>query len=222
MTERSDLQHFPEPARTRVRARWEAIYGSGQQLNLYPHDQVVSWFMRRFPDPRRRRAARVLELGCGAGNNLWFLARAGFRSAGIDISASGVAFASQRLVGERLNVDLVVGSFDALPYVDSSFDIVLDRGALAAVDFSTARAAIAEAHRVLSAGGTLIVTPVAEGTRIEPLKDSLIGHRWRDADVRLALPESAWRIEDWWRTERRPERGGVEIRVEWWIEAQRR
>lgn len=222
MTKRSDFKHLPESTRTRARARWEAIYEAGQQLNLYPYEQVVSWFIRRFPDPWRRRDVRVLELGCGAGNNLGFLARAGFRSAGLDISASGIAFARQRLVGESLDVDLVVGSFDALPYVDSSFDIVLDRGALAAVDFSSARTAIAEAHRVLRTGGTLIVTPVAEGTRLEPSKDSLIGHRWRDAEVHLALPESGWQIENWWRTERRRERGGVEIRVEWWIEARRR
>lgn len=200
---------------------WESIYRSGSQLNLYPHDQVVSWFGGRFPTAESRSGVRVLDLGCGAGNNLWFLARAGFPCAGIDISAAAIDFASARLRREGLTVRLEVGSFDSLPFETGSFDIVLDRGGLAAVDLETASAALAEAGRVLGPGGTLLFTPFAEGTRMAASKGRLIGHLWSRSDVERVLPPPGWRITQWMRAEKRAERGDGDVRIEWWIEALR-
>lgn len=210
-----------EPGPVDFEARWESIYRSGSQLNLYPHDQVVSWFGARFPDADSRAGVRVLDLGCGAGNNLWFLARAGFSSAGIDISPAAVDFARERLRREGLSAQLEVGSFASLPFGSGGFDIVLDRGGLAAVDLATASKALAEAGRVLRPGGTLLFTPFGEGTRIEGTKGRLIGHLWSRADVESALQPQSWRIARWFRTEKRDECGGGDVRIEWWIEAER-
>jgi cyclopropane fatty-acyl-phospholipid synthase-like methyltransferase len=67
-----------ESSRSDYEARWEAIYRGGAQLNLYPQDHAVSWFSARCQDADSRAGVRVLDLGCGAGNNLWFPARAVF------------------------------------------------------------------------------------------------------------------------------------------------
>lgn len=202
-------------------ARWEAIYRGGAQLNLYPHDQVVSWFGARFPDADSRAGLRVLDLGCGAGNNLWFLARAGFSCSGIDVSPAAVDFARERLRREGLEAQLEVGSFASLPFGSAGFDIVLDRGGLAAVDLATASRALAEAGRVLRPGGTLLFTPFGEGTRIEGAKGRLIGHLWSRTDVERALPPDSWRVAHWLRVEKRDEFGAGDVRIEWWIEAER-
>lgn len=155
--------------------RWQAIYAAGEQLNLYPYDEVVAWFSARYPQPEQRKQVRVLELGCGAGNNLWFLARAGFSCAGIEVSAAAIDFAAARLAAEGLIAELKLGSFTELPFAAQSFYVVLDRGSLAAVSMPAAQRAIAQAARVLAPGGVLLFTPFAIGTRVAGAKAELIG-----------------------------------------------
>ena len=139
---------------------WEnEIYGRGQALNRYPFDSVVTFVFRHAPRHKPRAAVRVLEIGCGAGNNIWFLAREGFQAYGIDGSATAIAHARDRLAYERLAADLRVGDFTELPYDDSLFDLVIDRGALVCVGRSAAARAVAEVARVLAPGGRFFCNP---------------------------------------------------------------
>jgi SAM-dependent methyltransferase len=94
-----------------------------------------------------------LEIGCGAGNNLWFAAREGFRVAGIDGSESAISFAQKRFESEKLSGDLRVGNFLKLPYENNVFDIGIDRGSLVCVGFAAQQLAIEEMRRVLRPGG---------------------------------------------------------------------
>jgi SAM-dependent methyltransferase len=83
------------------------------------------------PKNLSRSDVRVLELGCGTGNNLWFAAREGFQVCGLDASATAVAFARERLEAEGLTADVRVGDFtQKLPYPDAFFDFIIDRAAL--------------------------------------------------------------------------------------------
>jgi len=91
---------------------WESeIYSQGHHLNRYPFDAVVSFLFRYRPRDKPREQTDVLEIGCGAGNNLWFAAREGFRVAGIDGSESAISFAQKRFESEKLSGDLRVGNF---------------------------------------------------------------------------------------------------------------
>jgi 2-polyprenyl-3-methyl-5-hydroxy-6-metoxy-1,4-benzoquinol methylase len=113
---------------------WEQeVYGRGRQLNRYPYHAVVSFVFRSFGNVADRSSVRLLELGCGAGNNLWFAAREGFDVAGIDGSVTAIGFAKERFAQDELRGDLRVGCFSALPWEDDSFDAVIDRGALTCV-----------------------------------------------------------------------------------------
>ena len=132
------------------------IYRAGSQLNRWPYSEVVSAFSRRKSTWDRPAAPRVLEIGFGAGNNLWFLAEAGFAVSGIEYSATAVAHARARLDGLGLAVDVRVGDLKELPYADGEFDYVLDRGALTQNLHSDVRVAAAEIHRVLTLNGELL------------------------------------------------------------------
>jgi SAM-dependent methyltransferase len=134
----------------------ESIYGQGRHLNRYPFDVVVSFVYRHLPPDKPRRDIRILEVGCGAGNNLWFAAREGFQVAGIDASASAIEYARRRLAEDGLSGDLRVGDFASLPFASSSFDLAIDRCALTCCSLSAARRAVAEVGRVLLPGGDFL------------------------------------------------------------------
>ncbi len=133
---------------------WEnEIYSQGQHLNRYPFDSVVSFLFRWRPRDKARADVRVFEIGCGAGNNLWCAAREGFAVAGIDGSASAIAFAQRRFQTEGLAGDFRVGDFTQLSWGDNSADMAIDRCSLTCVGHDTQRAAVAEVWRVLKPGG---------------------------------------------------------------------
>jgi SAM-dependent methyltransferase len=133
---------------------WESdLYGKGLHLNRYPFDAVVTFVYRYHPRNKPRHEVRVLEIGCGAGNNLWFAAREGFTVAGVDGSASAIEFARRRFREENLTGDFRVADFTVLPFPSESFDLVIDREALVCVGRSVAKQAVAEVRRVLRPEG---------------------------------------------------------------------
>ncbi len=99
--------------------------------------------------PRRR----VLDIGCGSGRHLIMLAREGYDTYGIDVSARSIGFAREWLESEGLRADLRTGSVTKLPYDDGSFDVVIACGVLDHMTDADARLACREVARVLAPGG---------------------------------------------------------------------
>lgn len=121
--------------------------------------------MLRLLDPPR--GVRVLEVGCGRGVALPVLTHAlAPRSiTGLDVDASLLAVARERLQSSGVGARLVEGDVRAMPLDDASFDLVIDFGTCyhvaAGVDGSAA--ALREIARVLRPGGLLIhETPLAQ------------------------------------------------------------
>ena len=142
---------------------WEdQVYGKNQQFSRYPYDIVVSFVYRNYPRTKPRSEVRILEIGCGSGNNLWFAAREGFSVAGIDGSAAAIDYARRRFDDEGLSGDLRVGDFCALPFADESFDLVVDRGALTCCGLDAARRAAREVWRTLAPGGRFFINPYSD------------------------------------------------------------
>jgi ubiquinone/menaquinone biosynthesis C-methylase UbiE len=121
------------------------------------------WFhgFRRFVAPLLAEAAagrtdlRILDCGCGTGNNLQMLRRFG-RAAGIDITFSGLAYARRQ--GERL---VARASAFTLPFSVNTFDLVTSFDVIYAFDDRQAAAALSEMHRVLRPGGHLLLNVAA-------------------------------------------------------------
>lgn len=158
------VQRFPSGTATQT---WDEIY-SGGGGSRYPYSEVVA-FVSRFATRKSPDQTRVLELGCGRGNNLWFLLREGFRAVGIDISSDALAAGSQMLRAEGHVPELLTGTFTALPFVRDSFDVVIDRGSLVCCPPGWLAAALDEVKRVLNPGGRFLFTPYRDtrGTGLE-------------------------------------------------------
>src|SRR4051812_3827885 len=97
----------------------------------------------------------VLEAGCGIATDGARFARAGARYTGLDGSETAVSLARHRFASEGLAGDIVAGPITALPFADSSFDLVFSHGVVHHIEDT--QKAIDEFHRVLRPGGTALV-----------------------------------------------------------------
>lgn len=78
--------------------------------------------------------ARVADLGCGTGSLSLLMAEAGHRVSGLDISPAMVASAMTKVAGAGYGAEFSVGDAAAPPWRPGSFDVVLTRHVLWAMD----------------------------------------------------------------------------------------
>ncbi|MCC6237905.1 MAG: class I SAM-dependent methyltransferase [Dehalococcoidia bacterium] len=164
------------------------------------------WFQRYLD--RLPREARVLELGCGSGEDASALAALGRDVVATDIRPAALAEAATRL-GTRalIRVDHARG----LPFRDGAFGVVIASLSLHYFSWASTLAAFTATRRVLGQAGVLLFRVNAtddvhfgalEGDEIEPHyrtseRSEYYGGRKRffdEADVRAALG-GAFRIE---------------------------
>ena len=107
-------------------------------------ERAVADFVGRRPD------ARVLEVGCGTGHWLRFLAESGIRAVGLDASAGMLARAQAH---DRRSA-LVRGDAGRLPFIDGTFDRLFCVNALH--HFPDKPAFFVEARRLLRRGGRVM------------------------------------------------------------------
>jgi SAM-dependent methyltransferase len=105
------------------------------------------------------RGARVLDVGCGAGDFLAHVTRLGASAAGIDPAPGMVAHARARVPG----ADIRVGDAGHLPWAAGEFDLVASINAVQFADDTLA--ALAEMVRVTVPGGHVGIANWAEGDR---------------------------------------------------------
>lgn len=120
---------------------------------------VVTFVYRNRPKDKSPQETNILEVGCGTASNLWFAAREGFRTAGIDASSSAIAEARRRFKLDGLWGQLETGDFTALPFDDDIFDLAIDRASLTCCGFSSAQKAVSEIRRTLKTGGRFFFNP---------------------------------------------------------------
>jgi SAM-dependent methyltransferase len=153
--------------------RWRSIYKLRQYETHYPFDEVVSFVFRYCPKDRPPDSIKILDLGCGLGNNLRFLASAGFAATGIDISEEAVSRCKQMLQLHNYKADVLCCSCAELPFSDAYFDMVVDRGTFTVLPDGTFETAFAEVRRVLRPAGHFLFTPYSDVHSSNGLLDSL-------------------------------------------------
>jgi ubiquinone/menaquinone biosynthesis C-methylase UbiE len=142
---------------------WDKIF-SQHSWGRYPAEDLIRFVAREFGNVTERDRVRILEVGCGTGANLWYLAREGFSTYGLDGSSVALQAASERLKEEGLAAEIAHGDAMALPYPDGFFDAVLDHECLYANTKPDTEVIISEVDRVLKPGGKLFSRTFAVGT----------------------------------------------------------
>jgi ubiquinone/menaquinone biosynthesis C-methylase UbiE len=131
---------------------WDKLF-SQVEWGRYPGEELIRFVARNFYSVPNRKDIHILEIGCGTGANLWFLAREGFTVYGVDGSNIALDHAAKYLKNENLAADLHQGDVMKLPYSDSTFHAVLDVECVYANTLSDAAAILDEVYRVLKPGG---------------------------------------------------------------------
>ncbi|MBF0561187.1 MAG: class I SAM-dependent methyltransferase [Alphaproteobacteria bacterium] len=165
---------------------WDTVF-SAREWGRYPPEDLVRFIARSYGGSTDRRQVRILELGCGPGANLWYLAREGFQVYGVDGSAVAIDRAGQRLAAEGLSADLRVGDVAriAASYPPDSFDAIIDIACLqhAALDVRTV---LDQAHALLRRGGQMFAMMIAHGSWGEGLGRKIAPGTYTD------VPEGPW------------------------------
>lgn len=134
---------------------WENIFRS-KSWGKYPQEHIVRFVARSFYSMEDRSKVRLLEIGCGPGANVWFMAREGFSVCGIDGSTTAINQATQRLASEGLTADLRIGDYAQLPWPDATFDGAIENVSLYSNPSRAIERALKEVHRVLRPGAPFL------------------------------------------------------------------
>jgi ubiquinone/menaquinone biosynthesis C-methylase UbiE len=107
---------------------WNKIYQEQGFRAKYPDEYVVRFIAGNFfkLSLEQRKKVKVLDLGCGPGRHVVFLAKEGFSANGIEGAPSAIKLCQDKINEEKLEAIATVGDFVKLPYPDDHFDAIID------------------------------------------------------------------------------------------------
>lgn len=141
---------------------------------LTPAEEV--WFGYQEPDElaislaqemRARGMSKVLDVGCGGGRHLLYLAKQGFEVYGTDRSEAGLTISRERLEEEGLEATLHRCDMIEVPFPDEFFDAVLSLYVLHHNKLENIEKAVREIRRTLKRGGFFFLNLSGEGDHKE-------------------------------------------------------
>jgi SAM-dependent methyltransferase len=157
-------------------------------------------------------AGRALDLGCGTGTNIIYLARHGWEAVGVDFSPIAIQQARQKARGAR-GATFVEGDVSRLAQLDieGPFDFVLDIGCFHGLPAHARQSYVQEVARVIRPGGLFMIWAIASDRRpflpgVPITQDKEIAERFgRDFTLeRVQQGEGRW-TANWYTLRRREE-----------------
>ncbi len=206
MNSNQDMLKYFDNSYRRLKA--QGRHGSCSQRRITVFKEFMETVLSGVDVPKE---GKILELGCGAGTTIIWLARKGFDVHGVDISGAAITMARARVKESGLEADLRVGNaLDLKDYRDDFFDLVLDGRCFHFIHGEDRKLFLASVCRVLKPSGILVVvsrcTEIALNKRSG--KDSYAFHRdqWeketshylgRPQDIRDEIIGAGFSILDW-------------------------
>ncbi|MBE9523832.1 MAG: class I SAM-dependent methyltransferase [Chloroflexi bacterium] len=96
---------------------------------------------------------RALDLGCGTGTNVIYLAKRGWESIGIDFAPKAIRAARRKIKHHDYNTRFWVDDVTRLHKVSGSFDFILDMGCYHSLDSDEQKSYLKNVDRLLNPGG---------------------------------------------------------------------
>lgn len=106
---------------------------------------------------------RALDLGCGTGTNVVYLARHGWDAAGVDFAGRAIAKARRRAREAGVAAEFRVGDVTRLGFLAGPFDLAVDIGCGHSLPVSDRVSYGAEVGRLVRPGGTFLLYAFAPG-----------------------------------------------------------
>lgn len=159
----------------------------------FSQENLIFWVPLLIECAQIEAGHRVLDVGCGTGGFARAIAEtAPAAVTGIDYSERFIAFARKLPAPQRGAVEWKVGSAEALPVADGSFDRVVLSLVLHQLQHPVL--AVAEAFRALAAGGRVVVRTIAPEDVVDRVPERFFP-AMAAADTQRMLPLDA--IERW-------------------------
>ena len=155
------------PLKTSFPSEWNrqaVTWDEGIHSPKWPHYHYYKTF-DLYLSRLLRNCKRVLELGCGTGDSTIGFAPHAKRVVATDFSREMIRRASRKITAPDLatRIDLLLEDAQNIPFRDEYFDGVFSRGALLNY-VARPKSLLAEAHRVLSPGGKLVLDLISGRT----------------------------------------------------------
>ena len=136
---------------------WDAMYRRQDHCLYWEEDKPSADFIAAFNLLELPAASSILDIGCGTGLEACWMAAAGMRVNGIDISHTAIELARQRARQLRLNVSFQQADALAQPFADDSFSLATDRGCLHLIPHAKWPDYATEVARLLQPGASLLL-----------------------------------------------------------------
>ncbi|GIV18318.1 MAG: hypothetical protein KatS3mg023_0069 [Armatimonadota bacterium] len=99
----------------------------------------------------------TIDLGCGTGTDLIYLAQQGYRVIGVDIAIEPLRFARERIRQAGLDIPLLQADARSLPFRDATIDLICDSGCFHSFAPEIRPMYARSVARVLKPGGILFM-----------------------------------------------------------------
>jgi ubiquinone/menaquinone biosynthesis C-methylase UbiE len=123
-----------------------------EDLDEYRFDKLR--YLPRVVSFEGYKGKSLLEVGCGIGTDLVRFAKGGAVATGVDLSETALELARKNARHAGVEIDLRLANGEALPFEDSSFDVVYAHGVLQYT--ADPRRMVEECRRVVRPGGEAI------------------------------------------------------------------
>lgn len=142
---------------------WEQVFRS-RTWGKYPPEELIRFVAANYYNANERSRVRILDLGCGTGACLWYLAKEGFDAYGVDGSSAAARRAQTRMKEEKLSASVAVSDLVALPCPTGYFDGAIDVASIQHNTWGNVALIMKEVCRVLKPHGKFFSMMIKSGS----------------------------------------------------------